>query len=51
MHASCYPRCMHIFPQTYFAPATSKIGALRLVSRNEPDVAVASATSTHLSTS
>lgn len=36
---------------TYFAPATSNIGALRFVSRKEPEVAVATATRTHLSIS
>lgn len=37
--------------KAYLAPATSKIGALRLVSRKEPEVAVAIATKTHRSTS
>lgn len=35
----------------YLAPATSNIGALRFVRRNEPEVAVAIPTKTHLSTS
>lgn len=33
----------------YLAPATSKMGALKLVRRNRPDVDVAMATSSHRS--
>ena len=46
--SSSRPKDAQQLQVAYLAPAVSYIGALKLVSRNRPDVKVATATSTHL---